>query len=249
MERVPDELRYLRERLVEKREELTFADLPEDVLEDLAAGWTEGRRLAEHAAELCHRMDGVELHRRAEQIAGRALITLLDRRGVAFAVDVPSDEVSLLGNPALDRGDPDGELAWERRQSQLAELRKQPVPYSATEYAGDLAGALDAARNRAAEAEVLGLDVDLIGRANPFALLAQSLPPGLRVWFHEEYEPGRADLLAWKFVLLGRALSRHLDRMAADGVIERGAAPPARLVAALLATDLGELAETAILNR
>lgn len=249
MERVPRELRHLRERLASASDSLTFADLPEDVLEDLAAGWSEGRTLAAHAAELCHRLDGIPLHRREQQISGRATLTLLGRRGLAVAMDVPSDEVTLLGNAALDRGDSDGELAWELRQSQLAKLRELSVPYAPEEYASDLRGALDAARTRGGELEILGIETDEIARSHPFALLAQSLPAGLRVWFHEEYEPDRADALAWKFVLVGRALARHMDRMRTDGVLEVGDAPPARLVAAVLATDLGELAETAILSR
>ncbi len=83
------------------------------------------------------------------------------------------------------------------------------------------------------------------------ALIGAALPPGLRAYFHGRYgdEGVLADALGWKFVLTGRALAHHRDRMVGDGVIAADeAGMPTRLVASVLLLGLGRLARTALLE-
>ena len=82
-------LRSLRDLLKDRPQGLSFADLPGTVLEDLALGWSGGRTTARVAAELASRIDGIPLEGRDREIAGRALLTLLVRRGAEPAGLVP----------------------------------------------------------------------------------------------------------------------------------------------------------------
>jgi hypothetical protein len=240
-------LRSFRDLLKDRPQGLTFADLPGTVLEDLALGWSGGRTTAAVAAELATRIDGIPQEGRDREIAGRALLTLLVRRGAPVVVQAAADEVRLLGNAALDQGDAEAELAWTRREEEYASLDALPAEYGLTEYGEDLQGAFAAARDEPDTA----LPQDTVAAEHPLALLCTSLPPGLRTWFHGRYPADRADALAWKFVLVGRALAHHRNGMLETGVLSLGDADiavPEQLVRALLALDLGQLARTAILE-
>ena len=225
---------------------LTFADLPGTVLEDLALGWSGGRTTAEVAAELATRIDGIPAKGRDREIAGRALLTLLVRRGAPIVAQTPADEVCLLGVAALDEGDPEAELAWTRREEEYASLDAQPAQYEISEYLEDLKGAFEAAK----QAPQTAPPSDAVAAACPLALLCTALPAGLRAWFHARYPAHRADALAWKFVLVGRALAHHRNGMLETGVLslQDEDAVPEQLVRALLALELGQLARTAILE-
>ena len=82
------------------------------------------------------------------------------------------------------------------------------------------------------------------------APVALRLPPGLRVWFHRRYAAKGntgADARAWKFVLASRALALHRNHLAGTGLLaDQGTVVPAKLLEAILVTDLGELAKTAV---
>lgn len=240
-------LRSLRDLLKDRPQGLTFADLPRTVLEDLALGWSGGRPMAAVAAELASRLDDIPVEGRDREIAGRALLTLLVRRGANVRVQAAADEVRLLGTAALDQGDPEAELAWQRREEEYGALDKLPAEYALEEYTRDLKGAFAAARAIPAPPP----PPDPVAAEHPLALLCTRLPDGLRAWFHEHYSADRADALAWKFVLVGRALAHHRNGMLETGVLSLGGADPAvpeQLVRALLALDLGQLARTAILE-
>jgi hypothetical protein len=240
-------LRSLRDLMKDRPQGLTFADLPGTVLEDLALGWSGGRPTARIAAELASRVDGIPLEGRDQEIAGRALLTLLVRRGAPVEVRAPADHVRFLGNPAADEeGDPEARDAWQRREDEYASLDALPAEYAVEEYAADLKGAFAAARAEPATAP----PPDAVAASHRLALLCTGLPAGLRAWFHERYGADRADALAWKFVLVGRALAHHRNGMLETGVLSLSAedAIPERLVRALLALDLGQLARTAILE-
>ncbi len=237
-------LQSLRDLLRARPEGLTFADLPGTVLEDLALGWSGGRRTSRVAAELAERLDGIPAETREPEIAGRALLTLLARRGAPVYVEAPADHVFLLGTAETDRGDPEGRRAFERREAEYASLARIASEYPVASYADDLAPAFRASReapDREPEHD------DAIGRDHPLALLATRLPRGLRAWFHARHGERDGDALAWKFVLVGRALAHHRNGMLETGVLRiSGDAVPEQLVRGLLALDLGQLARTAV---
>ena len=81
-------LRSLRDLLKQRPQGLTFADLPSTVLEDLALGWGGGKPLAEAAAKLASRVDGIPARGRDREIAGRAVFTTVRSRNT---IRVPSD--------------------------------------------------------------------------------------------------------------------------------------------------------------
>ncbi len=238
----------LRDLLRSRPNGLTFADLPGTVLEDLALGWSGGRRLAEVAAQLATRIDGIPSSGRDSEIAGRALLTLLARRGAPIAVRTEGDHVRLLGSPEDDEGDPEGAAAFQAREAEYASLAAMDSAYAVGEYVADVRGAFDAARTGMPAA----LPPDRVAGGHRLALLHTGLPAGLRTWFHDRYDEQRADSLAWKFVLVGRGIARHRDGMLETGVLRALGDPdpavPEELVRALLALDLGELARTAILE-
>lgn len=240
-------LRALRDLVVERAETLTFADLSEPLLEDLALGWHAGARFADHAATFLEHVDGIPAAVRAPELAGRALLTLLARRRTGPEPETPADGVRLLGDPATDRGDPEGRRAFDLREEEYASLSERSPAYSADQFAADAAGAFEAVRTRAEQGRALAPDE--VGAAHRLALTGMSLPPGLRAWFHERHDAARADLVAWKFVLTARALARHHSAMSASGVLDgQGTAVPRKFLEALLATDLGELAKTAAIE-
>jgi len=237
-------LAALRDLLRERGDELTFADLGEPLLEDLAVGWSDGRPFAAAAAEMLSRSDGIAPTDRDRQLAGRAALTLAARRGADVRAVALPQHVLLLGDPDEDEGDPEAERAFDRRRREYEELSRFAVQMSAEEFAVAASQAFRAAKKRDAD-----LAPDKIASANPLALLGLTLPSGLRAWFHQRHEPERADALAWKFVLVSRAIARHRGAMAETGVLPEGAdaAVPSTLLAALLALDLGDLARTAVL--
>lgn len=244
---IPDALRALRERLQERGEELTFADLSEPMLVDLALGWHQGIPFAVHAASLLARIDGIPAEGRERDLAGRALLTLLARRRAGVVPVAAADTVRLLGDPDVDEGDPEAVRAFERREQEYRALSDLTPPYAVTEFATDAAQAFAAARARADEGRKL--PPDAIGAEHRLALLGMALPPGLRAHFHERHGPERADAIAWKFVLVSKALARHHEEMATTGVLDgQGTAVPQKLLEALLATDLGDLARTSLLD-
>lgn len=236
----------LRDLLRDRGDELTFADLPEPLLEDLAVGWSEGRPFAAAAAEMLSRGDGIAAEGRDRQLAGRAALTLAARRGAKLRQVSAPEHVYLLGDPKEDEGDPEAERAYARRQREYEELSRFAVQMAPEEFASAAAQAFRAAKQRR-DADVAP---DAIASAFPLALLGLELPRGLRAWFHERHEKERADALAWKFVLVSRALARHRGAMAVSGVLPEGvdATVPATLLNALLALDLGDLARTAVLE-
>lgn len=238
-------LAALRDLVGERGDDLTFADLSEPLLEDLAVGWSDGRPFAAAAAEMLSRTDGIAPAGRDRQLAGRAALTLAARRGSNVRVVTAADHVFLLGDAEGDEGDPEAERAFDRRRREYEELSRFAVQMSQEEFAVAATQAFRAAKTRAAE-----LPPDRIATSFPLALLGLGLPSGLRAWFHARHEPERADALAWKFVLVSRALARHRGAMATSGVLPEGAdaAVPSTLLAALLALDLGELARTAVLE-
>jgi len=240
-------LQSLRDLLKERPQGLTFADLPSTVLEDLALGWSGGVSTAEVAAELASRIDGIPKRGRDREIAGRAVLSLLQRRGAPIAVAAPSDHVRFLGNAAADDGDPEGAQAFARRETEYDALDALPTDYEVDDFQTDLAGAFAAAKLPAPK----GLPADKIAEDNPLALLCTGLPGGLRGWFHEHYSTDRADVYAWTFVLVGRAIAHHRNGMLDTGVLkldDADAAVPETLVRGLLALPLGQLARTAILE-
>ena len=241
-------LSSLRDLLRDRPQGLTFADLPGTVLEDLALGWSGGKPTAQVAAELAARIDGIAAAGRDREIAGRALLTLLERRGAAVRPRVPGDHVRLLGNPSADQGDPEAVETWVRREEEYASLAALRADYEVAEYTTDLRGAFEAARRGDPGAPPLPRDA--VAHEHRLALLCTNLPAGLRRWFHDHHGPGRGDVLAWKFVLVGRALAHHRNGMLETGVLRLAGADavPERLVEALLALDLGQLARTAILD-
>jgi hypothetical protein len=237
-------LRALRERLQEKAEELTFADLSEPMLLDLALGWHQGRPFAEHAAVLLSRIDGIPAEGRERDLAGRALLTVLARRRAGVVPDTSADQVRLLGDPEVDDGDAEAVRTWERREREYASLSELTPPYTAEEFARDASQAFRAVRERTDEGRAL--PPDAVGADHRLALLGSALPFGLRAHFHERYGD-RGDAVAWKFVLVSKVLARHREGMASAGVLEgQGTAVPLRLLEALLAIDLGDLARTAL---
>lgn len=235
----------LRDLIEDRADELTFASLSEPLLEDLAVGWSDGRPFAAAAAEMLSRTDGIAAEGRDRELAGRAALTLAARRGAAVRVAVPAENVYLLGDPAEDEGDSEAERAFDRRRREYEELSRYAVQMTPEEFAFAAARAFKAAKEPAAD-----VPPDRIAASYPLALLGLTLPRGLRAWFHSRHEPERADPLAWKFVLVSRALARHRGAMAEAGVLPEGtdAAVPATLLGALLALDLGELARTAVLE-
>jgi hypothetical protein len=243
-----DALRALREKFQDLGDTVSFADLSEPLLLDLALAWHHGRPFAEHAATLLSRIDGISEEGRAAELAGRALLTLLARRRSGVVPQTPAEDVRLLGDPTVDQeGDREAALAFERRDAEYASLSELTPPYPAPDFAADAAGAFAAAKTRADEGRAL--PPDRVGPEHRLALLGQALPPGLRAWFHERYGGDRADATAWKFVLVSRALARHREGMASAGVLEgQGTAVPQKLLDALLATDLGDLARTALME-
>ena len=240
-------LASFRELLRERPDGLTFADLPGTVLEDLALGWSDGRPLARVAAELAARIDGIPAEGRDREIAGRALLTLLARRGAPVKTRLGAEDVRLLGVAALDSTDAEALEAWEAREREYRSLAELPSSYALDDYALDVSGAFAAARRDAPDAPP-----DTVGPAHPLALLFGSLPSGLRDWFARRYDGSAADVLAWKFVLVGRAIAHHRAGMLETGVLralgEPDPAVPEALAAGLLAQDLGALARTAILD-
>ncbi|MCE9636578.1 MAG: hypothetical protein K8T90_12810 [Planctomycetes bacterium] len=267
-----DALRALREKFTDVGETVSFADLSEPLLMDLALGWHSGRPFAEHAAALLSRIDTIPEPGRAAELAGRALLTILARRRAGVVPTTSAENVRLLGDPAVDdEGDPEGARAFERREQEYSSLSDLTPPYTAADFAADAAGAFTAAKTRADEGRKL--PPDRVGPEHRLALLGTALPPGLRAWFHgdrvqlsssasrEGAAAGDAaptgdadrellaDATAWKFVLVSRALARHRDAMAATGVLDgQGTAVPLKLLEALLATDLGDLARTALFD-
>lgn len=238
-------LAALRDMLRERGDDLTFADLSEPLLEDLAVGWSDGRPFAAATAEMLSRADGIPPANRDRQLAGRAALTLAMRRGAAVRAVAAAEHVLLLGDPESDEGDPEAERAFDRRRREYEELSRFAVQMSAEEFAVAASQAFRAAKTRGVD-----LAPDRIAPAHPLALLGLTLPGGLRAWFHQRYEPERADALAWKFVLVSRALARHRGAMAETGVLPEGsdASVPASLLGALLTLDLGDLARTAVLE-
>ena len=238
-------LRAIRETIQDLGETVTFADISEPLLVDLALGWHEGLPFAEHVASFLTRIDGIPTAGRAAELSGRALLTLLTRRGAGIATDAAAENVRLRADVAVDEGDAEGRRAFERREAEYTSLSELTPPYSMDEFARDAAEAFPAVRTRADEGRTL--PADEVGAEHRLALLCQALPPGLRAHFHAVHGPERADALAWKFVLVSRALARHRDKMTETGVLEgQGTAVPQRLLLGLLATDLGDLARTAL---
>ena len=238
-------LSFLRDLIEDRADDLTFAGLSEPLLEDLAVGWSDGRPFAAAAAEMLSRTDGIAPKDRDRQLAGRAALTLAARRGAALRVVVPAENVFLIGDPEGDEGDPEAERAFDRRRREYEELSRYAVQMAPEEFALAAARAFRAAKEPSAE-----VPPDSIATSYPLALLGLTLPKGLRAWFHARHEIERADQLAWKFVLVSRALARHRSAMAETGVLPEGAdaAVPATLLNALLALDLGDLARTAVLE-
>lgn len=242
-----DALRAIREKIQELGETATFADLSQPLLFDLALGWHEGRPFAAHAAELLSRIDGIPPDARVKELSGRALLTLLERRRTGAPPESPAAAVRLLADPEVDEGDAEGAAAFDRREEEYVSLAALTPPTSPAEFARDAAAAFDAARSRADAGR--GLPPDPIGPSHPLALLGQRLPPGLRAHFHATRDAAVADAAAWQFVLVSKALARHREQMEIAGVLDgSGTEVPARLVAGLLATDLGALARTALVE-
>jgi len=238
-------LAALRDLVRERGDELTFADLSEPILEDLAVGWSDGRPFAAAAAEMLSRADGIPPANRDKQLVGRAALTLAARRGADVRAAAKPEHVLLLGDPERDEGDAEAERAFDRRRREYEELSRFPSQMAQEEFAVAASQAFRAAKTRDAK-----LGADKIAAAHPLALLGLTLPSGLRAWFHQRFDPERADPLAWKFVLVSRALARHRGAMAETGVLPEGAdaAVPSTLLSALLALDLGDLARTAVLE-
>ncbi len=238
-------LASLRDLIRERGDDLTFADLGEPLLEDLAVGWSDGRPFAAAAAEMLSNADGISPDARDRQLSGRAALTLASRRGANVRMVSLPEHVHLLGDPEGDEGDPEAERAFDRRRREYEELSRFAVQMAPEEFALAAAQAFRAAKTRDG-----ALAPDPIGPAHPLALLGLALPSGLRAWFHARHESERADALAWKFVLVSRAIARHRGAMAESGVLPEGAdaAVPAKLLGALLALDLGDLARTAVLE-
>lgn len=243
-----DSLRTIREMVREREETLTFGDLSAPLLEDLAIGWHKGMPFASHVASFLAQVDGITAPQRDREIAGRALLTLLDRRGAPVARH-RGDEVRLLGSPEEDTGDPEAIRAFDQRTAEYASLSALSPEYGPEDFAADAAGAFESSRTK--KAEGASLPPDGIADEHVLALLGLRLPPGLRVWFHARYAaskgPAGADARAWKFVLASRALAIHREHLAASGLLaDQGTAVPAKLLEAVLATDLGEMARTAV---
>ena len=238
-------LRPLRDLISQCGEELTFADLSEPLLEDLALGYCDGQPLAIAAARLLSRIDGIPEERRERQISGRALLTLLARQGAGVHMAAAADQVRLLGRPGYDQGDPEAERAWEKREEQYRSLSELPAPYTPEDFKVDAASAFSAARS-GVHGEVK-LPPDEVAHHHGLALLCRNLPDGLRAWFHRRHPDERADALAWKFVLAGRALARYRRMEGTTPREEKGI--PRALLSAVLAVDLGDLARTSILEQ
>jgi len=217
---------------------LTFTDLPGTVLEDLALAWSGGRRLAEVAAQLASRIDGIPAAGRDDEIAGRALLTLLARRGAPIALRTDGEHVHFLGSPQEDEGDPEGAAAFHAREAEYSALAALDSTYDVAEYVTDLNGAFAAAR----QGTDATLPADAVAAAHRLALLHTGLPAGLRAWFHGRYGAGRGDVLAWKFVLVGRGIARHRDGMLETGVLRTLGDPDPAV------PEERELARTAILE-
>lgn len=221
---------------------LTFADLPRPLLEDLALGWLDGAPFALRAAEMLSRIDGIPPEGRAKQLAGRAVLTILERDR-ATKPESASDQVKLLGEPDVDEGDPEAVDAFDRREREYESLSALPADYETDEFAADATGVFAAARSR--HPELAALPPDGIAAAHRLALLGLSLPAGLRAWFHDGYGPERGAVLAWKFVLASRTLARHRDGLARSGMLDgQGTEIPHALLVGVLATPLGDLART-----
>jgi hypothetical protein len=243
----------LRDLLRSHTDDLTFADLPEPLLEDLAVGWFEGHCVATSAAEMLSLIDGLPVEGRDEELAGRAVLTLLSRHGV-LRPDVPAERVYLLGSPEDTEGDTEAVRAFGRREEEYDSLATWSPELMPDEFAEAATRAFEAARTRAEEGRLLP-DDDLAAE-HTLALLGQRLPAGLRAWFHERHGrhargsrsgPRHADAMGWKFVLVGRALLKHREEMVKAGV-PVGSGLPERLLGSLLALDLGDLARTALLE-
>lgn len=239
-------LRELREKLAAQGSRLSFADLGEPLLEDLAVVWHGGRPLAVAAAELLSLADDIPVTRRDRQIAGRAMLTLLARRSAPVTVLIPAEQVFLLGNKAVDDGDAEAEAAWERREQEYASLSAFPQAYDRDEFRKDSWGAFRAARTGALDADALGPDKIALGHR--LALMCKNLPPGLRQWFHRRYGVERADVLAWKFILAVRGLRTYRRSAGAEIPLDGSMPAPDALVDATLALPLGDLARTTILD-
>lgn len=237
-------LAALRDLVQERGQDLTFAGLSEPLLEDLAVGWEGGRPFAAAAAELLARTDGIPPEGREKELAGRAALVLAARRGAAVRLVSQAEHVFLLGDAEGDEGDPEAARAFDRRRREYEELSRFAVQMLPEEFVQAAALAFRAARDPA------DLPPDRIASSFPLALLGLRIPAGLRAWFHTRYDDARADGLAWKFVLVSRALARHREAMARTGVLpdDPGAPVPAALLGALLALDLGELAKTAVIE-
>lgn len=237
-------LRPLRDVLTERGEELTFADLSEPLLEDLAVGWEEGRPIAIAAAEMLSQIDGIPIKRRSRQVAGRALLTLLVRQGAPLSLAVQGDEMRLLGSPALDQGDAEAEAAWHRREEEYQSLSELECDYPLEKFTVDVATAFEATRS--AVSTDVDLPPDAVAESHRLALLYRAAPKNLRVWFHRRYRDVNADAICWKFILAGRALTRYRT-IALPGEKPAGRIPK-QLMASVLAIDLGDLARTSILE-
>ncbi len=240
-------MQSLRDLLKDRPQGLTFADLPSTVLEDLALGWSGGRSTAEVAAELASRLDGIPKRGRDREIAGRAVLALLGRRGASIAVAAPADHVRFLGNVGTDEGDPEGGQAFVDREAEYDALDALPTDYGVDDFQADLGGAFAAAKQPAPTS----LPADDIALKHPLSLLCTSLPGGLRGWFHDRYAAERADVYAWTFVLVGRAIAHHRNGMLETGVLsldDVDTGIPEAMVRGLLALPLGQLARTAILE-
>ncbi len=240
-----DPLRTLKDLLTERGQDLTFADLPSTLLEDLALGWTSGRTIAAEAASWLARIDGIPAGQRGPELAGRALLTLLARRGAAVAVRIAAENVRLLGDPSDDEGDAEAAAAYADRERQYASLTERQPEYGVPDFVADAGGAFAAARAGQPATEP---PPDTFAAEHALALLGTQLPAGLRRWFHARHPAEAADAAAWRFFLTARALAHHHDRMEDAGVVAEGDAVPTKLLAATLLTDLGELARTAILE-
>ncbi|MCG3134008.1 MAG: hypothetical protein HMLKMBBP_01277 [Planctomycetes bacterium] len=241
-----DALRTLRDRVRDGAGSLTFADLSRTMLEDLALGWLDGEPFAFRAAEMLSRIDGIPATGRAKQLAGRAALTILERDRAANP-ESSADQVKLLGEPEVDEGDPEAVRAFDQREREYESLTSFPSEYDPAEFAADVAGAFAAARSR--HPELAALPQDAIAVTHRLALLGLSLPAGLRAWFHDRYGPERGAILAWKFTLASRTLARHRDGLARSGLVEgQGTAIPDKLLAGVLATPLGDLARTGVLE-
>ena len=140
--------------------------------------------------------------------------------------------------------DPEAEVAWRRREDEYRSLSSLPSNYALDDFKVDISSAFQAARKGLGPSAEL--PEDEVAADHPLALMHRKLPASLRGWFQRRYPRNRADVLAWKFILAGRALARFRTLRSSeepdDGSI------PGQLMASVLAIDLGDLARTSILE-